>query len=211
MANFWAKTPNWIKPFFSKKFVWNINNNTEPSVYFTFDDGPHPQATPYVLEQLDKYSAKATFFCVGNNVVKYPEIYQQVLEKGHSVGNHTYNHLNGWKTDTQKYLQNIYQARAFINSNLFRPPYGKIKREQLKSMYNDNPTWNICMWDVLSFDFDRKLSPEKCLENVIKNIQPGSIVLFHDSTKAWDRMSYALPFVLEFCKSKNWKMKKIEQ
>jgi peptidoglycan/xylan/chitin deacetylase (PgdA/CDA1 family) len=199
---------------FPPKLVWDMPANAhgnqsaaEPTVYITFDDGPHPTATPFALEQLERYNAKATFFCVGNNVDKCPDIYRQLLQKGHATGNHTFDHVNGWKTDDSVYLQNIEKAGKLIHSNAFRPPYGRIRRSQVKQMKRLNPNWNIYMWTVLSGDFDKNISPEKCLDNVLKNIKPGSIILFHDSQKAWDRMSYALPHVLEYCQKQNWKMK----
>jgi len=209
MVTYWAKTPSWLKMLFPKGLVWRMPEEKEPTVYITFDDGPHPTATPFALEQLEKYDAHATFFCVGNNVTKFPEVYKQVLQKQHATANHTYNHMNGWKNDNDTYLANIEKAKEYIHSNLFRPPYGLIRPSQVRLIKQKNPDWKIIMWDVLSGDFDRELSPEKCLKNVLNNIRPGSIVLFHDSEKAWDRMSYALPKVLEYCSNKNWKMKAI--
>lgn len=177
------------------------------SVYLTFDDGPHPKATPYALEQLEQYNAKATFFCIGNNVQKHPDIYRDILNRGHTIGNHTQNHLNGWKTDKEKYLSDISEAEQHIDSRLFRPPYGRIKRGQINALTKTVKPWKICMWDILSGDFDKNISPEQCAENVISNITPGSIIVFHDSEKAWDRMSYALPLVLEYIASKKWSTK----
>ena len=206
MVTYWVKTPFWLKKIFPKGLVWDMPVTNEPGVYITFDDGPHPVATPFVLEQLDKHNAKATFFCVGNNVTRNPEIYKKILEKGHTTGNHTYDHVNGWKMDNDSYLQNIEKAKEHINSRLFRPPYGLIRSSQTRMLKQSDPNWKIIMWNVLSGDFDRDLAPQKCLDNVINNIKPGSIVLFHDSEKAWDRMSYALPYVLEYCKKQGWKM-----
>ena len=179
----------------------------EHAVYITFDDGPHPIATPYALEQLEKYNAAATFFCVGNNVSKNPGIYEQLLQKGHTTGNHTYNHVNGWKTDSYSYLRSIEKAKKLIDSRSFRPPYGRIKFSQARKLIKRDPSWRIYMWDILSGDFDRDITPEQCAENVLANIRPGSIVVFHDSEKAWDRMNYALPVVLEHCKKMNWEMR----
>lgn len=206
MITYWVKTPFVLKKLFPKGLVWDMPVSDEPTVYITFDDGPHPTATPFVLEQLKKYNAKATFFCVGNNVTKYPEVYERMVSEGHTPANHTYNHMNGWKTDDTTYLQNIEQAGEHIKSKLFRPPYGLIRRSQARQLRQRHPDWKIIMWDVLSGDFDRELSPQKCLENVLKHIKPGSILLFHDSEKAWERMSYALPHVLEHCKRQGWKM-----
>ena len=176
----------------------------EPTVYLTFDDGPHPTATPFVLDALAKYNAKATFFCIGKNVIEYPEIYQRTLQEGHTVGNHTHNHLKGWNTDTNAYVENTEQAAKFINSKLFRPPYGRIKRTQANELHEMG--YSIIMWSLLSGDFDTGLSAERCLENVVFHIKPGDIVVFHDSQKAWDRMNYVLPRVLEHCKKNKWAM-----
>ncbi|MCD6012414.1 MAG: polysaccharide deacetylase family protein [Flavipsychrobacter sp.] len=189
--------------------VWDMPSTGEPTVYITLDDGPHPTATPFVLQELEKYDAKATFFCVGHNVTKYPAVYEQILQQGHATANHTFNHMNGWKTEDNIYLQNIDEAGKHINSNLFRPPYGLIKRSQVRQLRSKYPSWKIVMWTVLSGDFDREISPEKCLNNVLRHIKPGSIVLFHDSDKAWDRMSYALPKVLAHCQKQGWEMKAI--
>jgi peptidoglycan/xylan/chitin deacetylase (PgdA/CDA1 family) len=193
-----TKTPGILKALY-KSCIWNLSpaNN---AVYLTFDDGPHPTATPFVLEQLKKYDAKATFFCIGKNVVENPDIYQQILQEGHTVGNHTQNHLNGWKTSTDKYLENILQAQQYIHSPLFRPPYGRITPFQIKQLQTKVPGTKIIMWDVLSGDFDPDITGDTCVQNVVFKMQPGSIIVFHDSTKAWDRMSYALPRVLEYCK-----------
>ncbi len=220
-----TKTPWWLKALYPS-FVWNMNV-ADKVLYLTFDDGPHPTATPFVLKELKKYNAKATFFCIGKNVVEQPKIYQQILDEGHAVGNHTYNHVNGWKTNNQLYIQDIAAAAKVIDSNLFRPPYGRITRFQA-SMLSDlskvksekadieNLTFNfspfkIIMWDVLSADFDTKITPQKCLENVVLHAKVGSIVLFHDSSKAWDRMSYALPKVLEHFSREGYRFEKISQ
>lgn len=182
-----------------------------PVVYLTFDDGPHPTITPFVLQQLKQYDAKATFFCIGKNVVDHPGIYKQILEAQHTVGNHTHNHLNGWHTKTDAYITNVQQAARHINSRLFRPPYGRIKRSQAGRLLQAHPQWHIYMWDVLSGDFDTGITAERCTENVLNNIQPGSIVVFHDSEKAWPRMQHALPAVLAYCKQQNWQLKALPQ
>ncbi len=193
---YFVKTKWWLKKIYPS-LVWNMPGN-EKTLYLTFDDGPRETATPYALNQLKQYNAKATFFCIGKNVVSHPEIYKRVLEDGHTVGNHTYNHLNGWKTKSEEYLQNIQEAAKCINSNLFRPPYGRITKQQIKLLkQNPSTSFSIIMWDVLSGDFDVNLAPEACLQNVLKGAQPGSIIVFHDSEKAYDRMSYALPHLLE--------------
>jgi peptidoglycan/xylan/chitin deacetylase (PgdA/CDA1 family) len=172
-------------------------NGDEKILYLSFDDGPHPEATPWVLEQLRRYDARATFFCIGKNVKEYPEIYKRVLMEGHRVGNHTHNHLNGWKTNDAVYLENIREAAQVIDSNLFRPPYGRIKKFQRMLLMGGANPWSVIMWDVLSADFDKSISGKRCARNVIRNAQPGSIVVFHDSAKAFDRIRVALPAVLE--------------
>ncbi|MEN9685483.1 MAG: hypothetical protein RLZZ28_1269 [Bacteroidota bacterium] len=176
--------------------VWRLKTNTK-TLYLTFDDGPHETATLFALDQLKEFNAKASFFCIGKNVAAHPEIYQRILAEGHAVGNHTYNHANGWKLADEAYLNEYRQAAALVDSNLFRPPYGKIKRSQQRKLRLFNPQLSTIMWDVLSGDFDSNLSPEACLGYVLYHSKPGSIIVFHDSTKAFERMRYALPKVLE--------------
>jgi peptidoglycan/xylan/chitin deacetylase (PgdA/CDA1 family) len=192
----------------------------EKILYLTFDDGPHPAATPFVLDQLKQYNAKATFFCIGKNVTEHQDLYRRILDEGHKAGNHTFNHLNGWETNYKTYLKNILEAAKYIDSNLFRPPYGRITKLQAsmlqkgsgEGLINNNKKndtkekssftihhspFTIVMWTILSGDFDKKISPERCLQNVILHSKPGNIIVFHDSAKAWNRMSFALPRVLE--------------
>jgi peptidoglycan-N-acetylglucosamine deacetylase len=188
--------------------VWHIRNHAN-SVYLTFDDGPHPTITPYILDLLKEFKAKATFFCIGDNVQKYPDLYARIISEGHSVGNHTYHHLNGFKVGAVEYLDNIAKADKVIASNLFRPPYGRIKIEQIRNIYKQNNNRKIIMWDVLSGDFDTALAPETCLEYVVNNTVPGSIIVFHDSDKAYDRLSYTLPKFLAYIKNIGWQMKRI--
>jgi peptidoglycan/xylan/chitin deacetylase (PgdA/CDA1 family) len=190
-----VKTPFWL-PMLYPKCSWKIPV-TEKVMYLSFDDGPHPEATPFVLDTLAQYNAKASFFCIGKNVLSYPAIYNSIIAQGHVVGNHTYDHLNGWKTATPQYLENIKSAATLIDSSLFRPPYGRITRKQINALISrTNLPAKIIMWDVLSGDFDQKISPEKCYKNVIDHAIAGSIIVFHDSQKAWHNMSYALPKVL---------------
>lgn len=180
-------------------------------MYLTFDDGPHPTITPYVLETLKQYNAKATFFCIGKNVVEHPAIYRQILDEGHRTGNHTHNHLNGWKVKNDQYVNNIIQAAQYIDSNLFRPPYGKITQFQVKVLTEiaaykgSDRKFNIVMWDVLSGDFDTTLSAETCSLNVTRKAREGSIVVFHDSEKAFPRMKEALPGVLKYFSGKGYR------
>src|SRR5258705_4978371 len=178
---YFAKTPWWLKKLY-KGCTWDIAT-TSKTIYLTFDDGPHPVATPFVLDELDKYNAKATFFCIGKNVKGEREIYNRVIEAGHGIGNHTFDHLNGWKTTDDVYIRNITKADEFIDSNLFRPHYGKIKRSQIKSIQASSNPLNIVMWNILSGDFDTSISPKQCLDNVIRNAESGSIIVFHDSEK----------------------------
>ena len=186
-------------------FTWQMPENNR-NIYLSFDDGPHPQVTPFVLDQLKDFKAKASFFCIGDNIVKYPKVYERIVNEGHTIGNHTQNHLNGWKSPTTKYLENVAAAANYIDSNLFRPPYGKIKRFQAKQL-QENLGLKIIMWSVLSGDFDQQILPEKCLQNVLLNTRPGSIVVFHDSEKAWKRLVYALPKVLEYFTEKGFQFK----
>lgn len=201
-----TKTPFLLRAFYPS-CTWKMPAN-EKAIYLSFDDGPHPIATPFVLEQLEKYNAKASFFCIGKNVVEHPEIYQQIITKGHTVGNHTMHHLNGWKTEDDLYLQNIQAANAVIASNFFRPPYGRIKKNQIRKIRADKSIpQEIIMWDVLSADFDTNITGQQCLNIVLKNTEAGSIVVFHDSAKAWDRLQVALPATLDYFTQKGYQFK----
>jgi peptidoglycan/xylan/chitin deacetylase (PgdA/CDA1 family) len=209
---FWVKTNYFIKKIFSN-YVWDIPNH-ENKVFLTFDDGPTPEITEWTLDELKKYDAKATFFCIGNNINKHPEIFDKVIADGHAIGNHTFNHLKGWETDTAEYINNATLCQSKITNhksqitNLFRPPYGKIKPLQSKKLRALG--YKIIMWDSISYDFDTETTEEKCLENVLKNIQSGSIIVFHDSIKAERNLKYTLPKVLEYCKQMGFECSKIE-
>jgi peptidoglycan-N-acetylglucosamine deacetylase len=218
---FWVKTKSLIKRIFPN-YVWDIPNR-DHKVFLTFDDGPTPEITEWTLGQLKKYNAKATFFCIGNNIEKHPGIFQKVIQEGHAIGNHTFNHLKGWKTSTSDYIENIEkcsssisnhsekknsQQPSTVNQQLFRPPYGKIKPSQ--SIRLRALGFKIIMWDIISYDFDKTISQEKCLDNVLRNVQSGSIIVFHDSVKAQQNLKYALPKTLEHLKAKGFVCEKIE-
>lgn len=198
-----VRPPYAIRKLFSS-LIWRIPT-AKKKIYLTFDDGPVPEVTPWVLDILKKHNAKATFFCIGQNVEKNTGLYKQITDEGHSVGNHTYNHLNGWKTRDSEYFSNIEKCSALVLSNLFRPPYGKITRTQIKKIIHSTPRptplvsfpSSIIMWDVLSYDFDRSVSPEKCLSNVMRYSREGSIIVFHDSLKAQRNLKFVLPKAIE--------------
>jgi len=191
MKPYLVKTPSILKPL-SKHLVWSFPTS-ERIVYLTFDDGPIPEVTPWVLETLAAYDALATFFCIGNNVHNHPHLLQDIIDKGHQVGNHTFDHINGWKCSEADYLENVAKCSEVVQSNLFRPPYGKASRSQIAQLKD---TYSIIMWDVLSADFDSNVSNEQCLKNVVNNVENGSIIVFHDSLKAEKKLRYALPKVL---------------
>jgi peptidoglycan/xylan/chitin deacetylase (PgdA/CDA1 family) len=236
------KTPLLLKKLYPKSLVWN-KSRTDKSIFLTFDDGPIPIVTPWVLKTLKNFNARATFFCIGENIEKNKEIFLQLKTDGHAIGNHTFNHLKGWKTDNKVYLENFKQCQKLTQTNLFRPPYGKIKKSQikmildmkseildvrnkmqeaslkkqdhlhdsqisnLKSQISKDSPISIIMWDVLSGDFDTQLSPEKCLKNVLKHTGNGSIVVFHDSLKAWERLEYTLPKALKIWSNEGYQFK----
>lgn len=210
MGFYWIKTNSIIKKIFPN-YVWDLPNK-ENKIYLTFDDGPTPEITEWVLEQLNQHNAKATFFCIGKNIEAYPSIFAKTINMGHEIGNHTFNHLNGWKTTTDEYRLNISLCDNSISTlalesysnkyKIFRPPYGKITTTQTKEVLKKG--YKIIMWDVLSADFDQSISMEKCLKNVISNVKPGSIIVFHDSIKAFKNLEYALPKVLDYLDENNF-------
>lgn len=200
-------------PFIAKliygKAVWRMNKS-EKNIYLTFDDGPIPEVTPWVLKTLKEHNAKGTFFCIGENIKDHPEIFKRTIEEGHSIGNHTYTHPNGWETSKEKYLTEVEECNQQISKlanqeiNLFRPPYGRMKLSQYSKIKTQ---YSIIMWDVLSADFDNETSPEKCLDNVLSKTRNGSIVVFHDSLKAKEKLYYALPEFLKHFKEKGFEFK----
>ena len=206
--------PKVVKKLFPN-FVWNIDTE-EKTLYLTFDDGPTPEITEWVLDLLKEYNAKASFFCVGKNVEKYPEIFQRIIDEGHSVGNHTFNHLKGWKTKSTDYFEDVTQATKAFNKNrtseignqkLFRPPYGRIKPKQAKLLIDEG--FQIVMWSVLSLDWDKTVTAIACYENVVENSDSGSIIVFHDSKKASPKMMFTLPKVLDHFSKKGFMFKRI--
>jgi len=187
-------SPFLLKLFYSG-YVWHIPT-VEKKIFLTFDDGPIPGITESVIKTLSEFDAKATFFCIGDNVRKHPDIFQQLISAGHSIGNHTFNHLNGWRTEDQIYIENFEQCERQLNldTTLFRPPYGRIRKSQARLLPS---TKKVIMWDVLSGDFSQEIKPEICLRKTIKHTRSGSIVLFHDSIKASKNMLYTLPRFLK--------------
>ncbi len=201
-----VKTPQIIQNLFPN-FTWKIPTQ-DKVLYLTFDDGPVPGVTPWVLEQLQAYNAKATFFCVGDNIRKHPQVFQQVIAAGHAVGNHTFNHLNGWTTENIPYFHNVRHCANQVHSVLFRPPYGRLKPKQAQFLQRH---YRIVMWDVLSGDFDPKISTAQCLANVTDNAESGSIVVFHDSVKAEDKLRTVLPQVLEHFSQQGYQFEKLNE
>jgi peptidoglycan/xylan/chitin deacetylase (PgdA/CDA1 family) len=196
-----VRTPEILKPLF-KDLLWNVPGSTD-TVYLTFDDGPIPEVTPWVLDQLKEHGAKATFFCLGRNAELYRPIFDRIMEEGHTIGNHTYDHVNGWNTTLFAYLRNVLQCQQITRTDLFRPPYGRITREQAKAL---EVRFKVVMWEVLSADFDVSIDGQQCYRNVIDNMRPGSVIVFHDSLKAADRLQVALPLVMKEIISRGWKM-----
>ena len=199
------KSPRILSKLSKKSLFWEITTS-EKDIYLTFDDGPIPEVTPKVLDILNEYKIQATFFCVGENVKNNPDIYISILDNNHSVGNHTYNHLNGWKTLSKNYYSNIEKCSELVKSNLFRPPHGMIKPSQIIKLKKE---FSIILWSVLTGDFDHSITPQKCLENAIDNTTNGSIVVFHDSIKSKKNMLYALPKFIEHFLNQGYYFKKL--
>ena len=197
--------PTYLIKSIYPKAIWR-KEPAEKKLYLTFDDGPIPEITTWVLDVLKQYKVTATFFCVGNNVEKHPAIFQRILDEQHAVGNHTYNHMNGWKTHSPLYLKNVSRCKELVTSNLFRPPYGKMKKTQFNVLRR---YYSIVLWDVLSGDYDKKTSPEKCLKNVVDKYRNGSIIVFHDNVKAWTNLQYALPKFIEHALSEGYQFERL--
>jgi peptidoglycan/xylan/chitin deacetylase (PgdA/CDA1 family) len=219
-----TKTPKLLQWLFHKR-IWAFSRSSN-SVYITFDDGPIPEITPWVVAELKKYDAKATFFCIGDNIEKHPSIFKQLITEGHVIGNHTQHHINGWNTSKEAYIKEITRCESLISEQnisdakdshsplfknkerskikkIFRPPYGKITAKQAKEILKKG--YSIIMWDILSKDYDPKIDKEKCLKNILKNVRAGSIIVFHDSLKAEKKLRYILPKVLEHIQKRGWK------
>lgn len=183
-----------------KPSIWRLKE-TDPTIYLTFDDGPIPELTPWVLDVLKRFQVKATFFCVGENIIKHPDIFKRIIDEGHMVGNHTHNHLKGWQVSNEDYFKNIEQCQQLTKTNLFRPPYGRIKKSQFKAI---SKSYKIVFWDVLSYDYDKLVSEEKCLKNCLKYTRNGSIIVFHDNVKAQKNLKYTLPKFIEHFQELNY-------
>lgn len=212
MDTLWIKTPSIVKRLL-KNFVWDIPTN-EKVVYLTFDDGPTPEATSFILTQLKLNGAQATFFCIGKNIESNPALFQEIVAQGHLIGNHTHNHLKGWKTSKSNYIKNTLICENIIANHLgkhpakiFRPPYGRIRFKQSKSLRAMG--YQIIMWDILSMDYDYNTSPEQCTANVLQNISPGSIIVFHDSEKAFKNLKLALPETLKYLEKNGFRCETI--
>ncbi|MGZ4037605.1 MAG: polysaccharide deacetylase family protein, partial [Bacteroidia bacterium] len=178
---------------FYPEAVWSLKT-TEPTLYLTFDDGPIPELTEWVLDTLKNYQIKATFFCVGENIQKHPDVYKRILAEGHSTGNHTYNHMKGFRHTASDYMENTEKCEALTGTRLFRPPYGQLRPSQYRALLKAG--YKIVMWDVISYDYET-ISPDTCFENVKSNAKGGSIILFHDNIKAEQKLKYALPATIE--------------
>jgi peptidoglycan/xylan/chitin deacetylase (PgdA/CDA1 family) len=210
------KTPLVVKKLLPD-YIWEVST-TDKVIYLTFDDGPTPEITDWTLKTLKQYNAQATFFCIGNNIKKHPKLFKSILDNGHLIGNHSNTHLKGWKTKKTEYITDVESCQNIINSEiknsaisdtkLFRPPYGQIKPKQGKALMALD--YKIIMWNVLSFDWDKTVSPETCLNNVISKSQSGSIIVFHDSIKAYKNLNYALPKVLDYFSERNYSFKSLD-
>ncbi len=198
------RTPSVLRSFYPS-LLWKVDTH-EKEIYLTFDDGPINGPTDLVLDTLRSFKAKATFFCIGDNIKKHPGQFKKIIDEGHSVGNHTFNHLNGWRTSNEHYIQNIIECQKLLpDTKLFRPPFGRIKRSQIPLLKD----YTIVMWDVLTFDYDSSLNEDRCLRGAVDSVRSGSIVVFHDSIKAEKNLTYVLPRFMEHCASKGYSLKSL--
>ncbi|MFO8053880.1 MAG: polysaccharide deacetylase family protein [Bacteroidales bacterium] len=200
------KTPDILSTISKKNLTWRVRTQ-EPQLYLTFDDGPAPGITDEISNILLEKNVKATFFCIGQNIDKHPDIFENILAKGHTIGNHTYNHLNGWKTNNEHYYININAFHDIYPTKLFRPPYGKIKLSQIRKLSKD---YRIILWSLLSGDFDPKITPEKCCNNVINNLHNGAVIVFHDNVKAMKNVLYCLPKIIDHAHKQGYHFKTLK-
>lgn len=210
------RVPSFIKWMHPSWYIWD-KSSSQKTIYLTFDDGPIPEITEWVLDILAQKNIKATFFCIGDNVQKHPSIFKKIVDQNHSIGNHTQNHVKGWLTKTDTYIDNVAQAektmssiliisedqKQAINFPLFRPPYGKIKRTQAQKLRKKG--YEIIMYRTVAYDWEATITPKQCLQNVIKNTRSGDLVVFHDSIKASRNMKYALPKTIDYFLGKGYK------
>ncbi len=201
-----ARTPEFIQGLFPN-FVWRIPTE-EKKIFLTFDDGPIPESTPWILKELEKHNAEATFFCVGDNIIKHPHLFHQMMKGNFGLGSHTFNHLSGWGTENIQYFHNVRRGATLIKSAMFRPPYGRLRPSQVPFLMRH---YYIVMWDVLSGDFDPKISAQQCLDNVMENAAPGSIIVFHDSLKSFDKLQYVLPEVLKHLSADGYRFESLTE
>lgn len=197
--------PHKLFRLFYKGAIWRLNTD-EKVIYLTFDDGPTPEVTTKVLDILDAYNIKASFFCIGQNVINYPEIYQLLIAKGHTVGNHTHSHLKGFEVSNEEYFANVKEASKYIHSQYFRPPYGRIKRSQLRALQKN---YTVVLWDLITRDYNANLSNEYILRNIKRLKRNGSIVVFHDSRKAEKRLLAVLPEAIKYWIQQGYTFKKL--
>lgn len=196
-----------ILPFLFPRYTWQ-KSKTDKVVYLTFDDGPIPEVTEWVLDVLAEHQIQATFFCIGDNIRKHPVLFQRILNEKHRVGNHTFHHLKGWKTTVEEYIDNVARCQQEMEKHsaevapLFRPPYGKITTKQATAILSQG--YEIVMWSIITKDYDTRLSPQQCLKRTIKQLTPGSILVFHDSIKAEKNMKYTLPLLLVHLKKEGY-------
>jgi len=202
----YAVRPPWFYKVLSPKYLLCRVPIQDKVAYLTFDDGPIPDVTPDVLHLLEQYKIKATFFCVGDNVRKYKDIFDRITADGHTVGNHTFNHLSGWKTSPGAYYNNVVHCREYFDSKLFRPPHGRFTPAQYFLLRND---FRFILWSVLSMDYHHAVSPEQCLTNAKENLEPGAIIVFHDSIKAREKLMYALPRFIEYVRAEGYSFEKL--
>lgn len=198
---YFIKTPQTLKNIFPR-LIWDRKESNQKEIFLTFDDGPTPGVTDWVLDLLKEHNIKATFFCIGKNVIQNAQLYQRILDEGHQTGNHTFNHLNGWHSTNFSYYKDILRCDEVMQTRLYRPPYGRITKRQVKTLNKNN--YNIVMWDVLSADFDTRINNQQCLNNVVHNARPGSIIVFHDSIKAEEKLKFSLPKAIQYFRSQGY-------